>query len=428
MQSRTMPVDEILIHPAPGVTWVAFLADGHVVELWAEPSDRPSGVGGIALARVTGKRPGLDALTVRLPDGEAFVKDAPKVDDGAALIVQITRDAIGPKRAVARAAVELVEGPVVLTPSRPGIGLSARITGKARRAAIKTAVQQQVPDDLGCLVRGDAGGGDPSDIARTAGVLVERWQDLLRKAETEKAPAWLAAPPGLEDRVLRHAPGAALRSEADAHLLSAALETVLDRTLALPGLGVLTIDATEAAVLIDVDLHETVGGRGLMVANSRILEAVAGQIRLRGLRGTILIDLPRMQKPSDRKVVEAAFLAAVASDPSPVALLGWTPGGMLEITREGARRPLHEILWAATEPTQSVRFAAWQALAALDTAARRAGEVPARLVLEVSEDVAGWLLGPGAGLVDGLRGRLGALTVRGSPTCPRSDYRILSEI
>ena len=89
-----MPVDEILIHPAPGVTWVAFLADGHVVELWAEPSDRPSGVGGIALARVTGKRPGLDALTVRLPDGEAFVKDAPKVDDGAALIVQITRDAI----------------------------------------------------------------------------------------------------------------------------------------------------------------------------------------------------------------------------------------------------------------------------------------------------------------------------------------------
>ena len=423
-----MPVDGILIHPAPGVTWVAFLEDRQVVELWAEPSDAPSLVGGIALARVVGRRPGLDAVTVRLPDGEAFVKDAPQVDDGTALIVQITRDAVGSKRAVARAGVELVEGPVILTPFRPGIGLSARITGKARRAAIKSAVHQQVPEDLGCLVRGEAGNRDPSDIAETARILVQFWRNLQRTAETDTAPTWLAAPPDLKDRAFQHAPGATLRPEVDAHLLSAALDQVLDWNVALPGLGALTIDVTEAAVLIDVDLHETVGGKGLAAANSRILEAVAGQIRLRGLRGTILIDLPRMTKPGDRKAVEAAFLSAVASDPSPVALLGWTPGGMLEITREGMRRPLHEILWADTEPTQSIRFAAWQALAALDTAARRAGGVPARPVLEVSVDVAGWLGGPGAGLVDGLRGQLGALTVQGSPTCPRNDYRILSEI
>lgn len=423
-----MPVEGILIHPAPGVTWVAFLEGRQIVELWAEPSDAPSLVDGIALARVVGKRPGLDAMIVRLPDGEAFVKDAPKVEEGAALIVQVTRDAVGPKRAVARAAVELVEGPLVLTPFRPGIGLSARITGKARRAEIRTAVQQEVPDDLGCLVRGDAGATDPSEIAETARTLVQLWRDVLRTAEAETAPTWLTAPPDLRDRAFRHAPAAVLRAEADGHLLSAALETVLGRTVTLPGLGTLTIDPTEAAVLIDVDLHETFGGKGLVAANSRILEAVAAQIRLRGLRGTILVDLPRMTKPGDRKATEAAFLAKAASDPAPVALLGWTPGGMLEITRESARRPLHESLWAATDPTPSVRFAAWQALAGLETAARRAGEVPARPVLEVSEEVARWLGGPGAGLVDTLRAQLGALTVRGSPTCPRNDYRIVSEI
>lgn len=423
-----MPVDGILIHPAPGVTWVAFLEGRQIVELWAEPSDAPSLVDGIALARVVGKRPGLDAMIVRLPDGEAFVKDAPKVEEGAALIVQVTRDAVGPKRAMARAAVELVEGPLVLTPSRPGTGLSARITGKARRAAIRTAVQQEVPDDLGCLVRGDAGASELSDIAQTARVLVARWRDLLRTARTAAAPAWVAAPPSILDRAQRHAAGAALTSDSEMELLTAAVDAVLDRHVVLPGLGALTIDATEAAVLIDVDLHETFGGKGLVAANSRILEAVAAQIRLRGLRGTILVDLPRMTKPGDRKATEAAFLAKAASDPAPVALLGWTPGGMLEITRESARRPLHEILWAATDPTPSVRFAAWQALAGLETAARRAGEVPARPVLEVSEEVARWLGGPGAELVDALRAQLGALTVRGSPTCPRNDYRIVSEI
>jgi ribonuclease G len=423
-----MPVDGVLIHRAPGVTWVAFLESRRVVELWAEPSDEPSLVDGIALARGVGKRPGLDAMIVRLPEGEAFVKDAPKVEEGAGLMVQITRDAVGSKRAVARAAIELVEGPVVLTPSRPGIGLSSRITGKARRAAIKTALQREVPDDLGLLVRGDAGHTDPDDLANMARSLMARWRGLHASGRTENPPCWLAPPPELAERVEQHARGAEFLPAGQGHILAAEIDAVLDRTVVLAGVGVLTIDPTEAAVLIDVDLHETVGGKGLVAANTRIVEAVAGQMRLRGLRGTILVDLPRMKTPADRKAIEAAFLTATAADPSPVKLLGWTPGGMLEVTRESQRCPLHEVLWAGTERTPSVRFAAWRALDALSKASQRAGEVPARPVLEVSTDVAGWLAGPGATLVDALRARLGALTVRGAPTCPRNDHRILSEI
>jgi ribonuclease G len=425
-----MPTNGILIHPAPGVTWVAFLEGGRVVELWAEPSDAPSRVGGIALARVIAKRPGLDAVIVRLPDGEAFVKDAPNVEEGADLILQVTRDAVGTKRAVARASIELVEGPMVLTPFRPGIGLSSRITGKAKRAAIKTSLQQQVPDDLGILVRGEASAVDPQDLTDVARGLVARWLDIRKTADAKTAPSWLSAPIDLADRARRHAPEADLvePNATTLNLFTTALEIILDRTVTCPDLGTLTIDPTEAAVMIDVDLQTTVGGKGLVAANTHIVEAVADQLRLRGLRGTILVDFPRMKTPGDRKIIEAAFRAAVASDPSPVNLLGWTPGGMLEIVREGARRPLHEILWATDDRRPAVAFSAWQALAALEAASRRAGEVPARPILEVSEDVANWLAGPGATLVDAVRARLGALTVRGTPTCSRSDYRILSEI
>jgi hypothetical protein len=138
------------------------------------------------------------------------------------------------------------------------------------------------------------------------------------------------------------------------------------------------------------------------------MTGVAGSARLRGLRGTILIDPPRMRGRGDRERVAAALQDAVADDPAVWQILGWTPGGMLECLREAPSRPLSaELLTPLGERRLSPRARAWSALERLR---REVGGI-ARPRLRVAPDVAGWLDGPGAIIVAGERRRLGALTV-----------------
>ena len=63
------PVDRVVVDRAPWATRVAFLAAGDVVEVWVEGADRPSLLGGIALARVTATIPRLGSAIVAVPYG-----------------------------------------------------------------------------------------------------------------------------------------------------------------------------------------------------------------------------------------------------------------------------------------------------------------------------------------------------------------------
>lgn len=437
----------ITVRRDPGVSWVGFrAADGRLLELWAEPDDAPSLIGGIARARVLRVDTGLSAVIVRLPEGmEAFVRDAPKVAEGDALVVQIARDAAGTKRPVARTAVELAEGPLLLTPRKPGIGLSSAITGKSRRADIKALLERVVPEDLGLVVRAAGAEVAPERLAALAGELVARWREIERRGAEAGAPEWLTAPPDIETAARRHAPTADLNSDTPGMADGAwdgvtwDIEVDLDhataRRVAVPGGGVLIVDEAEAATLIDVDLPDLSGGKGAEDLHARLAEQVARLARLRGLRGTVLVDFPRAygrggrgrdgQGKTLRQAVERRVREVAEAGGDPLRVLGWTPGGMLELIREGARRPLSETLLEpmGAEMPLSPRAAAWRALARL----QRTRGLPARLVLEVEEAVARWLMGPGAGLVDRMRARLGGLTVAADPSCPREEIRIRSE-
>jgi len=429
-------IDRIVLAERPGVDWVFFLAAGRVVEIWLEPvrADHadtgvaPGVLGGIALARVRSLVKGLDAAIVDIPGGQAFVRDLPKgkakPTEGTFLPVQVVREALTGKHPVARSAIELVDGELMLTPAQPGIGLSSRITGKARRAAIKASLKPVVPDDLGVLVRGGAGDREPTALAERAKVLVSRWRSIEAAATAEAAPAWLLPPPKVGELARAHAPGLKLERDSDGRLwreidAAAVVERALARRVTLEEGVTLTIDPAEAATLIDVDIA---AGK-LVEANRRAGRAALAEMRLRGLRGTILLDLPRMPRKADREKLVETIREAAAADPAPVQVLGWTPGGILELTREGARRPLHEVLQEADrKPTP--RAAAWAALAGLDAETRAI----ARPVLLVAEPVARWLAGPGAPLVEAARRRLGALTVRPDPGCRVDEYRVISEV
>lgn len=418
-------IDRVVVDRAPWATRIAFLALGEVLEVWIEGTDRPSPLGGIALARVTGVHPELGSATVAIPGGEARVTDGRPVEGGR-LVVQVVRDGGAAKRPRARAAVELSQGAVVLTPHAPGIGMSSSIGGKARRASVKTALALVVPDDLGVLVRA-AGGNLPTEaIIADADALVRRWHSIVERAATAEPPAWIEPPVSIVDAARAHAGGIEPEIDETGRLFDEcgagdALDVGVARRVPLPGGGELVVDVTEAAALIDVNLPAGGGPEGFRRANVTAgLEALR-QARLRGLRGTLLLDLPRMADRPTRDHVFDRLAEAAGADPTPTRLLGWTPGGMLEIVREGTRRPLaEELVDERGEPQVSARAAAWAALSGL----RREAVRIARPRLAVSAQVAGWLQGPGRPIFEAERRRLGHLTLAADPALAREIYRV----
>lgn len=421
-------VDRIVVDRAPWAARVAFLASGEVVELWVEGVDRPSLAGGVALARVTAVHPELAAATLAIPGGEAYLSDRAVVQ-GERLTVQVVRDAAGGKRAVARAGIELVDGPVVLTPRTPGVGLASAIRGKARRAGLKAALAASLPAGVGLLVRSAGAGLPPEAIVAAAGRLLDRWRSLQERAGAGDPPLWLEAPPPLVDAARAHAPGVEPEIDETGRTFEAcggvdALDTALSRRVALPGGGELVIDAAEAATLIDVNLPSGGGREGFRRANETAVLAALRQLRLRSVRGVVLLDLPRMMERSARARVADLAAAASEADPTPTRVLGWTPGGMLELVREGVRRPLaDELMEVPGEPKPSARAAGWAALAGLRREAGRIG----RPRLVVAPAVAQWLEAAGRPILEAERQRLGYLAVESDASVGREAFRVESE-
>jgi len=426
-----MAVDRIVVDRAPGVARAAFLTAGRVVELWIEGDDRPSLLGAVALARAKTMGGGGTAI-LTLPRGqEAYLRDGQsrsgRPRDGEAIMVQITRDAVTGKRAVARPAIELSDGAVILTPGRPGLGLSSAIKGKTRRAALKAALTPLLADDLGLVVRGMAADIAPEAIAGRASGLIARWTTLDTLAGSGQAPVWLIPPLELLDTCRAHAPGVEPELDTTGQMFrdaggAEALEAALARDVPIDG-GALVFDATEAATLIDVNVSQD-SRRALRDGAVTAVRQAAAQARLRGLRGTVLVDIPRLRDRAERDAVIAALAEAAADDPTPLRALGWTPGGMLECVREGARRPLADEVLESRTAIPTARAAAWEAL---DLLRREAARI-ARPRLVVSPAVAAWLAGPGAVIVTGERRRLGALTVVGDPALSRNEAKIESEV
>jgi Ribonuclease G/E len=210
------------------------------------------------------------------------------------------------------------------------------------------------------------------------------------------------------------------------------LDAVFDRAtqpaVALADGGAIHIEATLAAVLIDVDTGTPETGsleRAALAANLAAAAAIAREIRRRNLAGGIVIDFVGLDRPRLREQVRAALDAALDADPAHPRILGWTRLGHLELVRPRRGRALAEAL---LDPTGSAAKTpvtiAFEALRALRREARAR---PARgWRLRVAADVAAALTGPAADGRRALEAQLAhEIAIDGEAGHPRERFEIV---
>ena len=444
---------ELLIAAGPGEWRAALLEDGIPVELFIERGDR-SETGSIHLGSVRRLLPALGAMLVDiggdrpafLPASEVLPRGR-RLDEGERAIVQIRRQAQGGKAARLTTGVALRGKLVELRWGRPGIR-GGEALSPAERA------------DLSGIMGDDAAGlrllqPEPIEpLIAEARDLNRRWRDILDRAAKLSPPARLdphssfaaalastlvAAPAGIlvddpsvvhelravfPDAVTQHKPEGELPVELDA-----VLDRALAGTVALAGGGAVHIEATRAAVLIDVDSGTPETGppeRAALAVNLAAADVIARQIRLRNLGGGIVIDFVGLEDRRLRDSVRDALAKALAPDLSCPQILGWTRLGHLELVRPRRGPPLAEALLEPCRGGPLIKTAVTVAHEALRAVRREARAQPGRSWrLTVNPDVAAALAGGAARALRALEQRFGRqIAVEVDPSLDRFHFQI----
>ena len=375
-------IDRLICQIMPKAFLMALVAEGRLVELQIARRDKPTRVGSIFLGRLERVMPDLGAAFVDIGIGRSgFLRaeDRAGVDawppPGAPVLVQVRHDGEPDKGPRLSMNVAIDGRYLVYHPLDSTIGFSRRIEGEAERERLRGHVEGLL--EGGMVLRTAAAGAGSELLATDAAQLAERWEAFRRLALEIQPPADLSERvPGERDplaRMLRDH-GASLEEVVlDERHLARTLQDEFDRlgekirvrwhngpmpifdiddvsgqigTALAPrivlasGVEVL-FEPGETLCAVDVDSASAGGRQGraprrAVDVNVEAAPAIAQQLRLRNIAGTVVIDFVSMRSTYDRDKVQAVLAEALADDPVPTQLYGFTRLGHFELTR--ARR------------------------------------------------------------------------------------------
>jgi ribonuclease G len=339
---------QILVEPLPaGGHAAALIVDGRLADLLldpdpADPTPRPE-----AIYRAVAGRPmkGMGGVMVDLGNGATgWLRGPNPPPPGRAVLVQVSGWAEPGKAPPVTARVLLKGRTAILTPGAPGANAARGIRDAGRRATLAALAADALAgatDGIGAIVRTAAEDTDDAEVPAEIAALLAEWAGLAGTGAG--APGLVRPAPGAAEEALREwrQPGDPVR-EARTALRDAGIWDEIDalrRPLVALGDASMAIEPTRALVAVDVNTGRDTSPAAALKANLAAAAELPRQLRLRGLGGQVTVDFAPLGR-ADRPRVERALAAALRGDGIETTVLGWTPGGNLELQRKRARRPL----------------------------------------------------------------------------------------
>jgi ribonuclease E len=377
-------------------TQIVVLEDGVLVEHYVARESQTSLIGNVYLGQVQNVLPSMEAAFIDIGAGRNAVLYAGEVDwstfgngkarkiedalePGQSVLVQVSKDPIGQKGARLTSQISIPGRFLVYVPGGQVNGISRKLP-ENERTRLKTLLKEVLPDEAGVIVRTAAEGATEDQLTRDVTALTARWEDIVKKAETGKAPQQLYAEPDLVIKVVRDlfnedfaslvidgpdawdningyishvAPDLAERvtrwekpagenAPADAfaaYRIDEQIHKALDRKVYLPSGGSLVIDRTEAMTVVDVNTGKFTGSGGNLEEtvtknNLEAAEEIVRQLRLRDIGGIIVIDFIDMVLESNRDLVLRRLVECLGRDRTRHQVAEVTSLGLVQMTRK----------------------------------------------------------------------------------------------
>ncbi|MEY4879533.1 MAG: hypothetical protein RJB62_1002 [Pseudomonadota bacterium] len=454
----------------------------------SEAKGGTSRVGDIVVGRVKRVLPAIDAAFVDIGDerdGFLNARDAVArsgtrqsetpsiselVHEGDTILVQVLKDAMGDKGARIGVHVTLPGRFLVFTPQGGRVALSRKIEDETERARLNAIMENVAATggDAGYVVRTAAIGASEDELREDVEFLSGIWADILAAKADAEPPETLHSELGSLERALRDQVGSdvdrviietrsawnaarayadeAMPGMSDRFVLHEGAEPVFAAfgieddvaalalpEVALPSGGWIVIEPTEALTAIDVNSGSHMGRAHLsataLAVDLEAAEAIARQVILRAIGGTIVIDfIPVPDEAGFTKVVET--LRAALKRLGAVAEVARMPGmNLVAVTLKRTRLSLDR------RRAEGCRMCEGHgrrltvgaiALAALRQVERSAISAPGKpIAMRVGSEVAAWLEARAGLLRTELQRRgITALKVFPEPARPRDSFAV----
>lgn len=375
-------MNQMLLSVADGELRMAILTDGVLTDLATEALQAPVRLGQIYKGTVKNVVPALDAAFVDigtgvnaylpLLDGRTTNVHGRKISVGAAVMVQVSKEARGTKGPMVTPKVSLAGRYAVLLTEAAHVGVSKKVTADDERARLRRiglAAVDAHDGRFGLVFRTAARGTPTAEIREDIDYLIRTYTVLYKRALRTRGAVCLYREADLVVRTVRDGldgieevrtddpdvyerlceligdtrPQLAVTCESDADLfgnsgVDRAAAALLSRRVELPGGGYLIIDPTEALTAIDVNSGVDRGGRdreeSALRVNLEAADAIARQLRLRNIGGMIVVDFISMRRQANQETLLARLRAAVRTDRVRTTVLDMTALGLVEMTRQ----------------------------------------------------------------------------------------------
>lgn len=296
------------------------------------------------------------------------------------ILVQVVKEMSDTKGPRLSTQLSLTGQGLVLLPFSTEIGISHRIVDPGQRQAWRERLKAFYKPPYGMILRTGGQKLSPQELEAEYAVLIQKWEDLLKKLRGKRPPYRLSGGGSSIAQVIQdylnstpeviHVEEEALYTEIQQYLqthrlvsppalrlhrrkeplesyfeLDRATRLLLGRTVTLPNGGYIVIERTEALHVIDVNSGSLSAQNRppeevALQTNLLAAQEIARQLRLRDLGGIIVVDFIDMRSAEHRRLVYERLCEAMKADRAKHAVLPMSEFGLVQITRQRRRAPV----------------------------------------------------------------------------------------
>lgn len=391
-------MDMLVVNYASRERRFVHLKDNRVEKLIIDQPRHRSSVGDIYLGTVAKVMPGLNAAFVEIGEGQSgflhrdklasYVCSAENsqvkekrsissfVHQGERILVQVEKDATGTKGPRLSGLIEFSGESLIYMPNGRYVAVSKKIEDSEARENWRQFGYRAKEENEGLIFRTSCVSRKENELMDELEKLRQEYRDLLRESETKKKAGKVYEADSFIKEIIEEAKKIAhgeiavddlnLKNVLQKHTClpirlhsgkenifsafnaEAEIDKALKRIVWLDSGAYLIFDETEALTVIDVNTGKFAGKQDrrdtVLKTNEMAAEEAARQIRLRDIGGMILIDFIDMKEASDRKHILAVMENALKNDERRTKLVGFSPLGILQMTRKKTRPAILEAL------------------------------------------------------------------------------------
>lgn len=369
-----------------------------VEKLYIQQPKQQSAVGNIYLGIVEKVLPGMNAAFIEIgeeksgylhrdklasfiqAEGDKNIKDSKSISayvhQGEKLLIQVEKDAAGTKGPRLSGVIELQGNHLIYMPLGRYVAVSKKIEDSLEREKLRELGHEIKEPEEGLIFRTSSRNTPKEQLIAELEELRQKNRELLHTAGALKKPGNVLQRNSLIDEISEDVEkleiseiivdDSALKAEIQqkfpcsiqlysgkenifsAFRLEHEIEKALKRIVWLDNGAYLIFDEAEALTVIDVNTGKYSGKHELsdtiLKTNEWAAVEAARQIRLRDIGGMILIDFIDMKKEKDRHRILSLLEKELRKDERRTNVIGFTPLGILQLTRKKTKPALSEAL------------------------------------------------------------------------------------